>query len=192
MATKEEIKLAIKTIEDENNHQIIILKCTSNYPANASDSNLNTIADMQKEFDYPIGLSDHCVGNTVSIASVALGACLIEKHFVLDKNAGGVDAEFSIDAQELNSLVNDCDRVFQAMGKVVYGGTQNEQNSKKYRRSIYISCDVKQGDVVTENNIKIVRPGFGLEPKYYSQVLGKKMNKDAIKGTPVDWDLFSD
>ncbi len=189
MATKDEIKSAIKTIENENNFQIIILKCTSNYPANASDSNLATIKDMQLEFNYPIGLSDHSIGNTVSIASVALGACLIEKHFVLDKNAGAVDAEFSIDEKELSSLVTESSRVFDAMGKIIYGGTKNEQASKKYRRSIYCSKDAKCGDVLTEYNIKIVRPGFGLAPKYFEQLLGKKLNQSITRGMPLSWDL---
>ncbi|MFK5986847.1 MAG: pseudaminic acid synthase [Pseudomonadota bacterium] len=191
MATKAEIQAAITTIEQQNNFQIIILKCTSNYPANALDSNLITIKDMQAEFNYPIGLSDHSIGNTVALASVALGACLLEKHFVLDKNAGGVDAEFSIDAKELASLVKESKKVFNAVGKVVYGGTENEQLSKKYRRSIYISEDAKMGDILTNENIKIVRPGFGLEPKHFSDVLGKKLKQSVTKGTALSWDLIS-
>ncbi|MBF0265536.1 MAG: pseudaminic acid synthase [Gammaproteobacteria bacterium] len=190
MASIEEIELAIDTIHDQGNEQIILLKCTSNYPAKISDANLVTILDMKKRFNCAVGLSDHSLGINVSLASVALGACLIEKHFVLDKNAGGIDSDFSIDAVELEQLVHGSKAIHQALGKVKYDGSESEQQSKKYRRSIYISQNINAGDKLNESNMRIIRPGYGLAPKYYEQILGKQVNQSIEVGTPLSWELI--
>jgi len=190
MASEEEINEALNIIEHEGNEQVILLKCTSNYPADASDCHLNTIKDMSSRFKCPVGLSDHAMGINISLAAVALEACLIEKHFILDKKAGGIDAEFSIEINELESLVKESARVYQALGSIKYDGSDGEQASKKYRRSIYVSQDIKEGQTINETNVRIIRPGFGLEPKYYQQIIGKQLNQDVKRGTPLDWSLF--
>ena len=190
MASKNEIQELLKTIYDTGNSQVILLKCTSNYPADASDSHLATIADMKKSFDCLIGLSDHSNGISVSLAGVALGACLVEKHFVLDREAGGVDAAFSLEPDELNLLVTESEKISRAIGQVQYGGSDNEQESKKYRRSIYCSQDIQKGGVLTADNIRVIRPGFGLSPKYYEQILGKMALQDIPAGQNIQWHLF--
>jgi pseudaminic acid synthase len=190
MASQQEIAELMTTIRDTGNDKIILLKCTSNYPADASDSNLCTIDDMRKNYNCLVGLSDHSNGISVSLAAVALGACLIEKHFVVERNAGGVDAAFSLEPNELSDLVIESEKVYRALGKVHYGGAANEQQSKKYRRSIYCSQDIQKGEILSPENIKIIRPGFGLEPKYFEQILGKTASKNILRGTALDWTLL--
>lgn len=189
MATLSEIEAAVNTAKDAGCSDIILLKCTSTYPAEASNTNLNTITHLREGFDCQVGLSDHTAGIGVSIAAVALGATVIEKHFVIDRNAGGVDAAFSLEPNELSWLVNETQRAWQALGKVSYGGTQAEQNSKQYRRSIYVSEDIEKGELFTTKNIKIVRPAFGLAPKYWDEVKGKIAKQKLIKGTPLTWSV---
>ena len=190
MASKNEIAELLTTIRNTGNNQIILLKCTSNYPADASDSNLATIPHMKEHFNCLVGLSDHANGISVSLAGIAMGACLIEKHFVLDKSSGGVDAEFSLEPHELKSLISEAKIVHSAIGSVVYDGSENEQKSKKYRRSIYCSQDIKKGEILNENNIRVIRPGFGLAPKYYWDIIGKVATKDIFRGTAIQWNLF--
>jgi len=189
MASLSEIEMLLRTIYETGNDQVILLKCTSNYPADASDSHLLTIPHMRQTFACPVGLSDHSTGIGVSLASVALGACLIEKHFVLDRTQGGVDSDFSIEPQELKLLVSEAKKIPSAMGRVNYGGTKNEQQSKNYRRSIYVSETIQAGERFNQDNIRIIRPGFGLQPKYYEDILGRKACKTITKGTPLDWAL---
>ncbi len=188
MASEIEIEELISTIRDTGNNQILLLKCTSNYPADASDSNLATIAHMKKTYHCPVGLSDHSDGITVSLAAVALGACLVEKHFVLDRQAGGIDAEFSLEPEELGDLVSESIKINAALGHIQYGGSENEQKSKKYRRSIYCCKGIAKGDVFTEDNIRVIRPGFGLSPRYYVSLLGKIATNDLQPGTAICWD----
>jgi len=190
MASFDEIQEAVETIRKEGNQQIVLLKCTSTYPADVADSNLMTIADLQTSFGCVAGLSDHTKGIGVAIAAVALGACFIEKHIVIDRNAGGVDAEFSLEPNEWKHLVAESQNVFKAIGEVSYGGSKNEQTAKNYRRSIYVSQNLNAGEALTENNLRIIRPGFGLEPKFYQQVLGKKVKLDVSSGTPLHWSLL--
>jgi pseudaminic acid synthase len=190
MASFAEIEELLSTIRDTGNEQIILLKCTSNYPSDASDSHLATIADMKKHFNCLVGLSDHSCGLSVSLAGVALGACLLEKHFVLDRQSGGVDSAFSLEPDELLQLVTESKKVFSALGHVQYGGSENEQASKKYRRSIYCSAKIPAGMLLTEDNIRIVRPGFGLAPKYFQQILGKTAAQTISEGTAIHWDLI--
>jgi N-acetylneuraminate synthase len=187
MASLTEIEQAVSAAKNAGCQDIILLKCTSTYPAQATNTNLATIPNMQQAFNCQVGLSDHTAGIGVSVAAVALGATIIEKHFVLDRNAGGVDAAFSLEPDELTALVLETQRAHQALGQVKYGGSQAEDKSKQYRRSIYISEDVQQGEVLTAQNIRIVRPAFGLAPKNWDKVLGKVVKQTVLKGTPLDW-----
>jgi sialic acid synthase SpsE len=167
---------------------IILLKCTSTYPALASNTNLNTIPHLRDAFGCQVGLSDHTAGIGASVAAVALGASVIEKHFVLDRNAGGVDAAFSLEPQELTLLVSETKTAWQAMGEVRYGGTAAEEMSKQYRRSIYVCRDIGAGEMFSADNLKIVRPAFGLAPKHWDNVLGKVAKQDLPLGTALGWE----
>ncbi len=190
MATLSEIELAVHTAKQAGCKELILLKCTSTYPAEATNTHLNTIGHMRQAFGVPVGLSDHTAGIGVSVAAVALGAPVIEKHFVLDRQAGGVDAAFSLEPDQLASLVKESRRAWQAMGSVHYGGAQAEEKARQYRRSIYISDNVQAGDILSRKNIKVVRPAFGLAPKHWDQVIGKRIKASVPKGTPLSWDLI--
>lgn len=190
MASITEIHEAVAAAHSQGNQQIVLLKCTSTYPATPDNTHLSTIKDMQTRFNCPIGLSDHTRGIGVAVASVALGACVIEKHFVLDRSAGGVDAEFSLQPEEFSSLVKNCQQAHQAMGQVTYGGSVSEEKSKYYRRSIFACCDIQAGEALTSENIKIVRPAIGLAPKHWPDVLGKTARKKLPAGTPIGFDLI--
>lgn len=187
MASLSEIEEAVNTAKQAGNEKIILLKCTSTYPASPENTNLHTLEHLQQTFSLPVGLSDHTGGIGVSVASVALGATMIEKHFVLDRQAGGVDAEFSLEPQEMAQLVIECKRAWQAKGSVVYGGTTAEEKSKQYRRSIYVSKAIKAGDLFSEDNLKIVRPAHGLKPKHWNSVLGQTANKALEPGHALTW-----
>ncbi|WP_394201124.1 pseudaminic acid synthase [Shewanella waksmanii] len=191
MATLAEIDEAVRCILAQDNDQIILLKCTSTYPASASNTNLITIPHMRQSFGVQVGLSDHTLGIGASIASVALGASVIEKHFVLDRSAGGVDACFSLEPDEFTALVRECRTAKSALGNICYGGTESEVASKRYRRSIYVSANIKQGELFTVDNIKVVRPGLGMKPKYLEKVLGRTAKFDIEKGTPLSWEYLA-
>ncbi len=188
MADAEEIQEAIDAAYSAGCKQLAILHCVSGYPAPASDYNLHTIVDMQKRFGIPVGLSDHTLDNTTAIAAVALGACIIEKHFTLDRNGGGADDSFSLEPHELAALCRDSKTAWQALGKVDYGRKSSEQGNVKFRRSLYFVKDLAVGDIVTPDCIRSVRPGFGLAPKYLDFVLGKKLIKPAEKNSPVSFE----
>lgn len=188
MASLAEIQDAVDTAKSNGCDDIILLKCTSTYPADAGNTNLLTIPNMRDAFGCQVGLSDHTKGIGVSVASVALGATVIEKHFVLDRSAGGVDAEFSLEPQELSSLVEESQRAWLAMGQVRYGGAAAEEKSKQYRRSIYVAEDIAKGDTFTTTNLRIVRPAFGLAPKHWHKVLGKYASIELKKGTALAWE----
>ena len=183
-----EIEEAIAAAQESGCKNIILLKCTSTYPALPVNTNLSTLIDFKNRFGCHVGLSDHTAGVGTSVAAVALGACVVEKHFVLDRRAGGVDAAFSLEPMEFEMLVKETERAWQSMGEVVYGGSEAENKSKQYRRSIYISEDIKKGEPLQTDNIRIVRPAFGLAPKHWDNVLGKCVNQDIAKGTPLSWD----
>lgn len=191
MASLSEIEQAVATARSVGCSDIILLKCTSTYPALPTNTNLNTIPNLRDAFDCQVGLSDHTSGIGVSLAAVALGATVIEKHFVLDRAAGGVDAAFSLEPKELSDLVTETARAHQAMGQVCYGGTAAEQKSKQYRRSIYVSENIQKGDVFSSQNLRIVRPAFGLAPKHWERVLGKTARQDLSKGSALAWDMLS-
>lgn len=188
MATLSEIETAVETARAEGNDQIILLKCTSTYPARPTNTNLLTIPHLRAAFGTQVGLSDHTMGVGVPCAAVAMGATVIEKHFTLARADGGVDSAFSLEPHELKLLVEETERAWQSVGEVRYGGSDDEQASLKYRRSIYISRDVKAGEQLTAENIRIVRPGFGLAPKYYDLLIGRRVNKDLTKGTAMSWE----
>jgi N-acetylneuraminate synthase len=168
------------------------LHCVSGYPAPAEQYNLLTIADISKKFDVLSGLSDHTIDNATAVASVVLGACLIEKHVTLDRNGGGADDSFSLEPAELAQLCKDAKTAWAALGKVNYERTEAEKGNVKFRRSLYIVKDVKAGDELTADNVKSIRPGFGLEPKYYFDILGRKVNQDIYKGTALQFQLLED
>ncbi|NLB88282.1 MAG: pseudaminic acid synthase [Syntrophomonadaceae bacterium] len=190
MATIAELDETVRTAREAGCKDLILLKCTSTYPASPADSNLLTIPHMRDLFNCQVGLSDHTLGTGVAVASVALGATFIEKHFTLSRAEGGVDSAFSMEPHEMKNLVVETKRAWEALGQIKYGPTKNEENSLKFRRSLYVAEDMKAGDVFTEQNLKIVRPGYGLEPKYYDLVLGRKVKGDVKKGTAVSWDIL--
>lgn len=191
MATQAELAESVEVLRANGCKELILLKCTSHYPADPVDANLLTIPHLASLFDCQVGLSDHTAGIGVAVASVALGATVIEKHFVLDRRDGGVDSEFSLEPAEFTALVTECARAAVALGKVTYGGTEKEQVSRKYRRSLYIAKDMQAGELFTEQNLRSVRPGLGLAPKYLPMFLGKKIKIPATKGTPLTWEHLS-
>lgn len=190
MATQAELEEAVSTARASGCRDLTLLKCTSNYPASPVNTNLLTIPRMRELFDCNVGLSDHTMGIGVAVAAVALGATVIEKHFTLDRNDGGVDSAFSLEPAELKQLVSETERSWQALGEVSFGPTIAEKTAVTRRRSIYITRDIKTGDILTDENIRCIRPGHGLSPKYFEELLGKKVNCDAKKGTPVKWEMI--
>lgn len=190
MASVAEIYEAVDTAREAGCKELILLKCTSTYPAKPENSNVLTISHMRELFGCEVGLSDHTMGVGASIAAVAHGATVIEKHFTLSRADGGVDSAFSLEPDELESLVIETERAWQSLGGVVYGGTSSEVKSEIFRRSLYVAEDMVVGDIFTENNLKIIRPGIGLPPKYYEQFLGRKVRMDVSKGTAVNWGLI--
>lgn len=192
MATLAELDELVKTATEAGCKDLVLLKCTSTYPATPENTNILTIPHMQQLFEnVQIGLSDHTIGIGVAVASVALGATVIEKHFTLSRADGGVDSAFSMEPSEMKMLVEETERAWQSLGKVTYGPTDKEKASLKFRRSIYVCKDIEQGEPFTKENIKIVRPGYGLEPKYWDRVIGKISKKQIKAGTPLTFnDLF--
>ena len=189
MATIAELDETVRTLREGGCDQIVLLKCTSTYPATPENTHLNTIPHLRELFGTEVGLSDHTHGVGASVAAVALGATVIEKHFTLDRAEGGVDAAFSMEPAEMAALVAETERAWQALGGIQYGPTDAEKPSMRFRRSLYIAKDMKAGDVLTAENLRIIRPGYGLAPKYYEILLGRRVNQDLVKGTPMQWDF---
>ena len=190
MASVAEMDEMVQTIRDAGCEQFVLLKCTSSYPATPGNSNVLTIPHMRKLFNCEVGLSDHTMGIGASVAAVAHGATVIEKHFTLNRADGGVDSAFSMEPEEMKQLVIETERAWQSLGAVKYGPAEAEKSSMKFRRSLYIAQDMKAGDVLNETNLRIVRPGLGLAPKYYDVILGRKVNKGVKMGTAVDWGII--
>jgi pseudaminic acid synthase len=190
MATIAELDETVKTARDSGCEDIILMKCTSTYPASPEESNLVTIPHLKQLFNIEVGLSDHTLGIGASIAGIALGATVIEKHFTLSRADGGVDSAFSMEPDEMKFLVEETEKAWQSLGKVSYGPTKEEKASTIFRRSIYIVEDIKEGEEFTRKNLHIIRPGDGLKPKYYDTLLGKKVNKDVKAATPLSWDII--
>lgn len=190
MASLSEMSEAVQTARDAGCKELVLLKCTSTYPASPVNTNLRTIPHMRELFGCEVGLSDHTMGIGAAVASVVLGASVIEKHFTLSRADGGVDSAFSLEPAELQALVVETRRAWEALGVVRYGPTEAEATAVTRRRSLYIAQDLQAGDVLTVENLRRVRPGHGLAPKYYDVLLGKRVNRAVAKGTPVDWSLF--
>jgi pseudaminic acid synthase len=185
LANEEEIGEAIEAARSSGCRDLIILHCVSGYPAPAADYHLKTLVDMRKKFNTLVGLSDHTLSNVTAIASVALGACFIEKHVTLDRTGGGPDDSFSLEPPQLMELCAACKESWQALGEVNYGYKNSEAPNLKYRRSLYVVSDMKQGDIFSEDNLRSIRPGFGLPPKFWRQILGKHASCDLTRGTAL-------
>jgi pseudaminic acid synthase len=188
MASVSDLDEAVKMLKGNGCNDLVLLKCTSTYPATPENTNILTIPHMAHLFNCHVGLSDHTMGIGAAVASVALGARVIEKHFTLSRADGGVDAAFSMEPAEMKALVVETERAFQALGKITYGVQEAEKKSILYKRSIYASSDIEPGETFTKENTRIIRPGLGLSPKYYEQILGKKNTKHIKAGTPLSWD----
>lgn len=190
MATVAEIDEAVRTARDAGCRDLILLKCTSTYPASPENSNIVTIPHMRELFGCEVGLSDHTLGIGTAIAAVAHGASVIEKHFTLSRADGGVDSAFSMEPVEFRMLVEETKRAWQSLGSVQLGPSGDEKKSVMFRRSLYVAEDMQAGDFFNRDNLRSIRPGFGLPPKYYVTLLGKKVNRNVKKGTPVDWEII--
>ena len=189
IAMPEDIELAVKTCKDAGNNDVTLLKCTSSYPAPIEDANLMTMVDMKQRYGIKVGLSDHTLGNDVAVAAVALGATMVEKHFIMNRSIGGPDAAFSMEKDEFAAMVKSIRNVEKALGEVFYPTDPTKIKGREFSRSLYVAEDVKSGDVITEKNVRSVRPGLGLHPKYLPEVLGKKFVKDCKKGERLELDM---
>ena len=189
IAMEEDIRLALDTIYAEGNKDVTLLKCTSAYPAPIEEANLLTIPDMRNRFGCKVGLSDHSEGSAVPMTAVALGAEVVEKHFIIDRSIGGPDAAFSMNAEEFAKMVQDVRNVEKALGSVYYPTDPSKIKGREFSRSLYIAEDMKAGDVITEQNVRSVRPGYGLHPQYLPELFGKKAKRNIEKGTRFTWDL---
>lgn len=190
MATVAELDEMVRTARENGCNDLTLLKCTSSYPSTPEGTNLRTIPHMKELFKCNIGLSDHTLGIGAAVASIAMGARVIEKHFTLSRADGGVDSAFSMEPEEMALLVRECHTAWQALGEILYGVAEQEKEELQFRRSLYIVEDMKAGDILTEKNLRSIRPGLGLSPKYYELLLGKKVNRDIIKGSAVSWDII--
>ena len=189
-ATLEELTEAVWAAREAGCRDLILLKCTSNYPADPQDANLLTVPALARKFDCVAGISDHTLGTAVSVAAVALGARVVEKHFALDRAGGDVDAAFSLEPAELAQLVQDTRKAWIALGHVSFDLAESEKASRKHRRSLYIAQDVRAGETLTRQNVRAIRPGAGLPPKHLDEILGRVALRDLPKGTPLAWDLL--
>lgn len=190
MATLEEIKEAVEAVESAGNNQLVLLKCSSAYPADPADMHLRTISDLKERFQLPIGLSDHSMGSMSAVTAVALGACVIEKHFCLSREIENPDASFSMNPQEFKEMVEDIRKVEAALGEPAYGVSKQEESSMVFRRSIFAVEDIAAGEALTDKNTRIIRPGYGLKPKYITDILGMRADKEIKRGTPVTFDVL--
>lgn len=190
MASIAELDDTVRAARQAGCKDLVLLKCTSTYPATADNTNILTIPHMRELFGCEVGLSDHTMGVGVSVASVALGATVIEKHFTLNRADGGVDSTFSMEPAEMTQLVLETERAWQALGQVSYGATAAEEKSIVFRRSLYVVKDLQAGDVLTKDNVRAIRPGLGLPTKYITQVLGRTVKRSVQRGTALNWDMF--
>jgi pseudaminic acid synthase len=190
MATIAELDEAVRTARAAGCSDLVLLKCTSTYPASPANTNVLTIPHMRELFGCEVGLSDHTMGVGASIAAVAHGATVIEKHFTLRRADGGVDSAFSLEPAELAILVQETERAWMSLGAVAYGPTEAELKSLRFRRSLYVAEDMKRGEKFTRKSLRVVRPGMGLHPRFYEQLLGKSVNRDVRKGTALDWSII--
>ncbi len=190
MASLSEIGNAVETIKSVGNNSIALFHCISSYPTPISQANLNSISVLKKEFNLEVGLSDHTFGNLASLIATSIGASIIEKHFTLSRNDGGVDSSFSLEPAEMNSLVIETKKAFSALGSKDLKRSKYEESNRVFRRSVYFVKDVKKGEILNQNNIRRIRPGFGLEPKYYENIIGQECLKSAKRGDKVTFEHF--
>ena len=190
MADADEIAEAVETAKSAGCRELVVLHCVSGYPAPAADYNLRTLPDMAARFGTLVGLSDHTLDNTTAVASVVLGACVIEKHFTLDRNGGGADDSFSLEPDGLQALCRDSKTAWQALGRVHYGLKSSEQGNVQFRRSLYFVKDLQKGDTIDETCIRSVRPGFGIAPKHFDELIGKRLTRNVQANTKTDWTDF--
>lgn len=191
MANLTELDDAVGTARSAGCKDIVLLKCTSSYPATPENSNIRTIPHMRDLFGCQVGLSDHTLGVGAAVASVALGATVIEKHFTLSRKEGGVDSAFSMEPDEFSLLVKETENAWLSLGQISYGLSESEKASRRFRRSLYVAKNIQAGEAITPENVRCIRPGFGLAPKYYDIVIGRKAKTDLKRGTPLTWDCFS-
>lgn len=191
MATLAELEEAILTLRKHGTQQLALLKCTSGYPAALSEMNLKTIPNLQQTFNLPVGLSDHTLDIAVPITAVALGACIIEKHFTLDRNVPGPDNAFSLEPREFKAMVKAVHASVESLGSVKYGSQEQESSSSVFRKSLFIVEDMKAGEQFTASNVRSIRPGYGLHPRHLEEVIGRKAQKNIKRGTPLHWELVS-
>lgn len=189
MATVAEMDETVRAAREAGCRDLVLLKCTSTYPASPENSNVLTVPHMRELFGCEVGLSDHTAGIGAAVAAVALGATVVEKHFTLNRDDGGVDSAFSLEPIELKSLVEETSRAWQSLGTVQYGTSEGEKKSKVYRRSLYVAENMRAGEEFSAHNLRAIRPGLGLEPRYYEIILGRKAKSDLRKGTPLSWDI---
>ena len=192
IAEEQDIQLALDTCLGVGNDQVVLLKCTSSYPAPLELANLNTIPDLKKRFGVQVGFSDHTYGSLAPTIAVTLGAKVIEKHFILDKSIGGPDADFSLDCKDFEEMVSKVRDTEKLLGKVSYEVSEKVKKNRKFARSLFVVEDVKKGDTLTEGNIRSIRPGYGMHPKELKKVLGKQFSKDIEKGEPLSWDMLQE
>jgi pseudaminic acid synthase len=190
MATETELSEAVSTARDNGCEQLIVLKCTSAYPALPKQANLRMIAHLREKLGVEVGLSDHTLGTATAVTAVALGATLVEKHLTLSRAEGGVDAAFSMEPKEFKHLVAECRTAWEALGEIRFERSESEEKSLRFRRSLYVVRDMKAGEALSEGNMRAIRPGGGLPPKHFDEIIGRKIRKDAKRGTPIDWDLL--
>ena len=187
IAKLSDIEEALSACYRMGNKQVALLKCTSAYPSPLEDINLRVIPNMMETFETVVGLSDHTLGHTVPLGAVALGARIVEKHFILNRSDGGPDAKFSMEPDEFKEMVLRIRELEKALGNITYELTEKQKNSRVFSRSLFFTEDIKKGELITEKNMRSIRPGYGLHPRYYNEILGKRAAKDIKKGTPVDW-----
>ncbi|PQQ65554.1 pseudaminic acid synthase [Acetivibrio saccincola] len=190
IATIGEIQEAVETCRKAGNENITLLKCTSSYPAPYEEMNLLTISNMKETFGLNVGLSDHSIGSTVALGAVALGATVIEKHVILDRSIGGPDSSFSMEMDEFKQMIQEIRKLEKALGRVTYELSKKSINSRTFSRSLFFVENIKKGEKITEKNMRSIRPGYGLHPRHYYEILGKVASKDIKRGTPVKWDLI--
>ncbi len=189
IATLSDIEEALSACRRAGNEQVILLKCVSEYPTPFEDANLRTIPNMRETFGVPVGLSDHTLGISVPIASVALGAVMVEKHFILDRSLGGPDSAFSLEPAEFKAMVEAIRQVEKALGKVSYELTERQKEMRKFARSLFVAKDIRAGEVFTEEHVRSVRPGYGLHPKHLKDIIGRRARVNIPAGTPLSWEL---
>jgi pseudaminic acid synthase len=187
IATLSDIEEALEACKRMGNEQVALLKCTSEYPSPMEDINLEVIPNLKETFEIIVGLSDHTLGHTIALGAVSLGAKIVEKHFTLNRADGGPDAKFSMEPNEFKEMVLRIRDLEKALGGVTYELTEKQKNSRVFSRSLFFTKDIKKGDIITEKNMRSIRPGYGIHPRYYYKILGKKLTRDVKKGTPVDW-----